>query len=344
MNPKRPTPAQDILDPQHGVLTTVQLRTCGFTPQAIRHQVESGAWLRVFRNVIAVTNGPLSREMTLRAALLYGGRGSMISHDTAAFEWGMTRIDDGPVHVTVPRGCSAIHQPAVVRSNLVRPTSSHNAQIHPGVVMHRSLAIEHIGVDFDPPRTSKPDTAMDLAVAAPSAREASAILVSALSAGAVSIATMRRKIELRRPRRYRQALLDTLTMLADGVQSVLEYRYAVDVEKAHGLPTGRRQAPVHVSGRLLYEDVEYGPGGLIVRLDGQQFHSAKQTRFRDRRRDNAAELAGRASLAFGWDDVAHDPCGVYRDVRNVLVREGWDDASYPCERCVVAWKGASECT
>lgn len=334
----------DLLDSQHGVMTTVQLRACGHSPKAIRHQVESGTWLRVFRNVVAVTNGPLTWEMKLRAALLYGGRGAMISHDTAAFEWGMSRNSDGPIHVTVPRGCSAIDQPAVLRVNQTRPTSVHNLEIHPGVVVHRSLAIEHIGVDFDPPRTSKPDTAMDLAVAAETKAEAAAVLVDALSAGSISVGAMRQKIERRRPRRYRQALLDTLVMLADGIQSVLEYRYATDVERAHGLPVGTRQAPVHVGGRTLFEDVEYGKGGLIVRLDGQQFHSARQIRFRDRTRDNAAEVEGRARLSYGWDEVAHDPCGVYREVRDVLVREGWPDSSYPCDGCSVARLGALEGT
>lgn len=336
MNTPRVTLPRDLLDPQHGVMTTVQLRACGVTATAVRHHVQSGAWLRVFRNVISLTNGPLTREMQLQAALLYGGRGAMLSHDTAAREWGMTRSVDGPVHVTVPRGCSAIHQQAVLRTNSSRPTSVHNVEIHPGVVMHRSLAIEHIGIDSDPPRTSKPDTAMDLAVAADSVREATAILVDSMSSGSISIGIMRRKIELRRPRRYRQALLDTLSMLADGVHSVLEYRYAADVERAHGLPEGARQVPVHVSGRILFEDVRYGEDGPIVRLDGQQFHSAKQTRFRDRRRDNAAELEGHARLVYGWSEVAHDPCGVYREVRDVLVREGWQDASYPCVRCAVA--------
>lgn len=332
----------DILDPQHGIMTTVQLRAGGVSLKAIRHQVESGAWLRVFRNVIAVTNGPLTWEMKLRAALLYGGRGALISHDTAAFEWGMSRKSDGPIHVTVPRGCSAINQPAVLRANQARPTSVHNLEIHPGVSMHRSLAIEHIGVDFDPPRTSKPDTAMDLAVAAETAKEATVLFVDALSAGGVSVSTMRKKIELRRPRRYRRALLDALVMLADGIQSVLEYRYAMDVESAHGLPRGTRQAPVHVGGRTLFEDVEYGAGLLTIRLDGQQFHSARQVRFRDRARDNAAEVDGRARLSYGWDEVAHDPCGVYREVRDVLIREGWSDSSFPCDRCSVARLGAQE--
>ncbi|WP_371833907.1 type IV toxin-antitoxin system AbiEi family antitoxin domain-containing protein [Rhodococcoides yunnanense] len=326
---------RSLLDAQHGVLTTVQLRTCGFTPKAIHHSVETGQWLRVFRNVICVTNGPLSREMELQAALLYGGGSAILSHDTAAHEWGMLRRPAGPIHLTVPRNCSAISQPPTLRHVLIRPTSLSNACIHPGVVMHRSLAIEHIGVDTDPRRTSKEDTVLDLAVSEPTPHEAAATFVSAMTNGRVSVAAMRRKIELRRPRRYKKILLDALSLLAGGVQSVLEFRYATDVERAHGLPSGRRQAPHHVGGRVLFEDVEYPEGGLIVRLDGQQFHSARNVRFRDRLRDNAAELSDRPRLVYGWQEVSQDPCAVYREVREVLVREGWTDASYACERCAV---------
>lgn len=84
---------------------------------------------------------------------------------------------------------------------------------------------------------------------------------------------------------------------------------------------------------MLFEDVEYFDGGLIVRLDGQAFHSSRNVRFRDRMRDNAAELSDRPRLVYGWHEVSTDPCGVYREVREVLVREGWTDVSYPCAKC-----------
>ncbi|CAH0137471.1 hypothetical protein SRABI91_00386 [Rhodococcoides fascians] len=336
---------QSVLDDQHGLMTSVQLSTFGFTPKAIRHHVETGRWLRVFRNVICLTNGPLSRDMELQAALLYGGGGAILSHDTAAYQWGMLRESAGPIHLTVPRPCSAISQPPTMRHVLTRPTSLSNARIHPGVVVHRSLAIEHIGVDTEPRRTSKEDTVMDLAASAPTAPEAAAAFVAAMTNGKVSIPAMRRKIELRRPRRYKKIMLDALSLLAGGVQSVLEFRYAIDVEQAHGLPAGRRQAPHHIGDRVVFEDVEYGAEGLIVRLDGQQFHAASSVRFRDRLRDNAAELSGRPRLVYGWHEVSTDPCGVYREVRDVLVREGWVDASYACKKCCpVVRLGAAEGT
>ncbi|MDQ5855117.1 MAG: hypothetical protein M3302_02085, partial [Actinomycetota bacterium] len=55
--------------------------------------------------------------------------------------------------------------------------------------------------------------------------------------------------------------------------------------------------------------------------------------FRDRRRDNAAELAGRARLVFGWRDLREDPCGATREVLAVLRRHRWQGPTRPCPRC-----------
>ena len=326
---------QRLLDEQHGIVTTKQMYENGVNKDSIDHYVETGQWLRVCRGVISVTNGPLTREMQLSAALLYAGRGALLSHASAAEEWGWIRPGSGPVHVTVPYGCSATSRPPTMRHAKQNFTSESNEQIHPGVIVHRSRAMGHIGVETNPARTSIADTVLDLAVVEPSSRLATIALVSAMSSGGVNVAAMSRKIEARRPMRYLKPILHTLALMRDGVHSALEHRYVLDVERAHGLPAGQRQAPVFVDGRKLFEDIRYEICDLIVRLDGQAFHSAKQRRFRDRRRDNAAELRNLPRLVYGWHEVTQDPCGVYREVREVLVREGWNDASFPCERCAL---------
>lgn len=202
------------------------------------------------------------------------------------------------------------------------------------MVVHRSRAQAHIVVRTDPPRTSRADTALDLAVGEPSAPDAARRLVAVVTTGRVPLSEVRARLELRRPRRYRRALVGAVTLMADGVQSALEHRYAVDVELAHGLPTVVRQAPLVVDGRTLFEDCDYSATGvpLLVRLDGRQYHSAPEVAFRDRRRDNAAELAGRPRLSFGWVDVTGDACGVAREVATVLRRGGWTGTT-TCPAC-----------
>ncbi|TQC45923.1 hypothetical protein EEB14_29160 [Rhodococcus sp. WS4] len=329
---------QRVLDYQHGLVTARQLRGLGISTRQIQHLVESGQWSAVLRGVYAVTNGPLDRAMTLWAALLFGGPRAILSHRTAAEEWGLMPVDPAePIHVTVPYGLSAEPQAPTYRkagSRSDRPVPREGDLLHPGVVVHRSRAHAHILVPTLPPRTSRADTVVDLAVAEPSAVEAQRVIVSATTSSDIPVHELLRRIEQRPPRRYRTALTDALTFVSGGVQSILEHRYAVDVETAHGLPPARRQSPVLVDGQTLYEDVDYSDSGvpLIVRLDGLRYHSSQSVALRDRRRGNAAELAGKATLVYGWEEVTRRSCDVAAEVRAVLERGGWT-GSNPCPRC-----------
>ncbi|EID73386.1 MULTISPECIES: type IV toxin-antitoxin system AbiEi family antitoxin domain-containing protein [Rhodococcus] len=329
---------QRVLDYQHGLVTARQLRGLGISTRQIQHMVESGQWSAVLHGVYAVTNGPLDRPMRLWAALLFGGPRAILSHRTAAEEWGLMPVDpDGPIHVTVPYGLSAEPQEPTYRKvgrRSDRPVPREGDLLHPGVVVHRSRAHAHILVPTLPPRTSRADTVVDLAVAEPSAVAAARVLVSAVTGSDIPVPELLRRIEQRPPRRYRKALTDALTFVSGGVQSILEHRYAVDVELAHGLPAARRQSPVFVDGRTLYEDVDYSDSGvpLFVRLDGLRYHSSRSVALRDRRRGNAAELAGKATLVYGWDEVTRRSCEVAAEVRTVLERGGWSGPN-PCPRC-----------
>ncbi|GAA0945564.1 hypothetical protein GCM10009559_43650 [Pseudonocardia zijingensis] len=130
---------------QHGVTDVRQLATMGVTRDMIVAQIDAGRWQWVLPRVYATFTGPLPRPARLVAALLYGGA-AVLSHRTAAEQWGIVPVADGPVHITVPYGASAVSQ-------------------QPFVVVHRSRAFEHIVVELDPPVTSRADTALDMAAA-----------------------------------------------------------------------------------------------------------------------------------------------------------------------------------
>ncbi|EID78566.1 MULTISPECIES: type IV toxin-antitoxin system AbiEi family antitoxin domain-containing protein [Rhodococcus] len=324
---------QRLVDTQFGIVTQSQLEPFGFSRGRVRHLLDSGQWRRVLQGVYAVTNGPLTRDMILSAALLYGGGHSMLSHITAAEEWGMVPRRDGePIHITVPYGKSSRCQSETGMRPSRKPGNpiALSSPLHPGVVVHRSRAHDYIAVDTDPPRTTRADTALDLAIAEPTARDAYTRLIALVTNARIPLRDIRRRMEERRPRRYRKTLVD----------AVLEYRCATDVEDAHGLPRARRQSPVVVDGRTLFEDCDYSDNGvpLIVRLDGRRAHAMAEVAFRDRRRDNAAELQGRPRLVYGFDEVTKNPCEVAREVETVLVREGWiRPGERPCPACAPFW-------
>jgi hypothetical protein len=305
-----------LMAEQRGLITTAQLAALGITPDAIEASVDAGRWQHALPRVYATFTGPLPRSALIVASLLYAGPVALLSHRTAAEEWGMLEPADGPIHVTVPYGCSAVSQP-------------------PWLVVHRSRAFAHILVRTEPPRVSRADTAVDLAVAEATPRLAMRRLVALATSSRISAAELRRRIEERRPRRYRTAINDAIRLMAGGVSSALEELFAVDVESAHALPAACRQVPFRVDGRTLWEDATYDHVGvpLTLRLDGRRYHAQPGVAFRDRRRDNAAELADRRRLVYGWKDLATDPCGAAAEVATILRRCGWQGPIKPCERC-----------
>ncbi|MCF7550291.1 hypothetical protein [Pseudonocardia sp. WMMC193] len=310
-----PVAVAALLRSQHGAVASGQLHELGMTRSAITAQVEAGRWRWWLPRVYVVGTTAPRRATRIAAALLYGGPPAVLSHRTAAEEWAMVRREPGPVHLTVPYGASAVSQ--VDR-----------------VVVHRSRAMDHIVVPTEPRRTARADTAVDLAVEEPDARAARRLLISLMTGGRLRPVDVEIRLAERSPRRYRRALRSAVQAVREGVHSALEDLYVVEVEQAHGLPTGGRQIPVSVDGVVLWEDVTYDRTRLplTVRLDGRTHLQAGRA-FRDRRRDNAAELAGRSRLVFGWDETNADPCGVAQEVASVMRRLGWGGSPRPCPRC-----------
>ena len=309
-----------LLDAQHGVVTREQALAHGFSDARVLAQVSAGRWARCGWGILATTTGPLTSEAAIRAALLRAGPTAALSHATAGARWTMLPASPTPPwHVTVPYGLSGRGSPEIV--------------------LHRSRAFVHIVTEIDGvPLTTPAHTALDLAVAEPDARTAMGQLLRTATAARVAPQSLRIAIELRRPPRYRRALLDGVRLLSEGVTSVLEAGYALEVERDHGLPPSERQVPVDVDGGTLFEDCTYRcpEGELIVRLDGHAYHTARRVRLRDRRRGNAAQLLGRSVLVFGWEEVRGDPCGCADEVAAAMRALGWAGEVTRCPRCASA--------
>ena len=129
----------------------------------------------------------------------------------------------------------------------------------------------------------------------------------------------------------RRKLLTTLLAdVAEGVESNLELAYLRDVERAHGLPRGRRNR--YRGGLRHRSDVGYDEYGVLVELDGRLGH-ADEGRFRDFRRDNDFALRALLTLRYGWYDVVEQPCEVNHQVSTVLQGRGWSDLPTRCRRC-----------
>lgn len=314
--PAEPEAWLALLRRQDGLVTREQVFAQGLSYETIRANLAAGRWQTVGYGVYATYTGPLSEDARRRAAVLEHWP-CALSHRTAGEMLRLCGPDpSAPIHVVVAYGSSAV-------SSM-------------GAVVHRTRAFEHILVDTDPPTVSRARTAVDLAVAEANPHDAMRTMLHCLVVGGLTPPEVLAAIELRRPWRWKRALIDAVRYAAEGVTSKLELLYALDVEEAHGLPPAVRQLPVAVDGVRRFEDVSYRVGDrtAIVRLDGHEGHANRATALTDRRRDTAALLDGHARMVVGWPEARHHPCRTAQEVGAMLESIGWDGGLRPCARCV----------
>src|SRR5690348_2124545 len=129
---------------QAGIVSRRQLLRDGTNRMTIVAKVKSGQWRQVHPGVYLTFTGELTRQAELWAAVLYAGRGAMLSHETAAEILGITdrRAASVDVAVPAPRRVRAPH----------------------GVTIHTSYVAYHRWRPFPgyPPHTFFDETVIDL--------------------------------------------------------------------------------------------------------------------------------------------------------------------------------------
>lgn len=297
---------------QCGIVTRAQALGAGFTTNQIKYRIRSERWRQVFQGVYATFTGEVTYRAHLWAVALYAGRGAMLSYETAAEINRMTAQDARPsavVHVSVPR------------ERRIAPV--------PGVRVHRNARVRPVPSVEYPTHTNVEDTLLDLADTAESFDDVCAWVTRAFQRRLTSEAMMRGTMRQRRRLRWREELNELVGDAAAGDESVLEFRYTRDVERAHGLPTARRQVGfTGADGKNGRRDREYEPYGVVVELDGKAAHAERLTQ--DRKRDNAANADGKRTLRYDSNDVRHDACATAAQVAGALRRNGWQGTPRPC--------------
>jgi len=308
----------DLLRQQQGVLTRAQARAAGLSEGAIRRHLQARRWQKLYRGVYATFSGPVPRLAQFWAAVHAAGEDAVLCGQSVAELLNLTDRPSPTMHVKV--------------------ASRRRVVPVPGVEVHRA---QHMGrrrqPSGQPPQTTVEETIIDLTQSARDVEEAYGWLAKAVNA---RLTTPARLVEAMRHRprlRWRRLLLEGLGDVEAGCRSVLEMRYLHRVERAHGLPSGERQARVVRGTQRNYLDVRYREFRTTVELDGEAAHPY-HLRFRDRRRDNAGVVAGSTVLRYGTADIERDPCSVASDVGSVLRHEGWRGSARPCDRaaCTVA--------
>ena len=298
-----PAEVRDLLEVQAGVLSRAQALRAGMTDKQIKAAWMSGRWQRLHTGVYAAFSGEPGREARLWAAVLRAGPVAALSHHSAAELYGLVTTPAPAVHVMVPAG----RQIAPASGLIVHYSSLVTRTRHPVLL---------------PPRTRVEETVLDLAYSADSLDAALSWVLRGCASRRTTPDRIAAAMDLRARMRWRTELGAALGLGAQGVHSLLEFRYVNRVERPHGLPAATRQYRVIRAAQRQYQDVTYQAYGVVVELDGRVAHPA-ELRWRDIRRDNGSAAAGQVTLRYGWPDVTQRPCLVAAEVGAVLSGRGW---------------------
>jgi len=305
-----------LLRAQDGVVARRQVLARGGTPADIRRKRRRREWATVHTGVYVQHTGPLTRRQRLWAAVLACDADAVLHRESALEAHGLTR-DRGPT--------SAMIHVAVDESRRVTPPS--------GIRLERIQGLAGwVPAVRRPPRVAVELAALKVA----SDRDetgAIAVLADVCRQGLTTPARLVGALE-RLPRLAGRArLLEVLADVAAGTHSVLEHRYLVKVERAHGLPAGVRQQREVAAEGVVFRDVLHLDQRTLVELDGRFGHTDSDDRWDDLDRDLASAATGRITLRLGWRQVL-EPCRVAAAVGAVLQARGWDGGPTPCsEEC-----------
>jgi hypothetical protein len=325
MDSKIPPSLRRVIAEQAGVVSRQQLLRAGVSRTTIDSRVKRGIWHQVHPGVYRTVDGSIPREAYLWAAVLYAGPGALLSHETAAEVLGLTDRRHPVIQLIVPA------------HRRVRPQD--------GMTIRRST--------FDyprwrpqqgiPPHTFYADTIIDLVATADNLDDAVAWISRGIARNLVAPAQLKIAAKARRRFRWGEQVDEIVDRVADGSHFPLEFRYDRDVERAHGLPTAIRQAKfVKPDGSTGFRDRYYEKYGLIVELDGREFHPEEQ-RSQDRARDNEADATTGATLRYGWTDVSRTPCETAAQVYRAARQGGYTGTIRPCSAACRAFVSDPTC-
>ena len=257
-------------------MTHAELRAAGITAAEIRHRVQTGALIRIFRGVYRVGHVAPSVEADHMAAVKTAGDGALLSGLSAAHLWRLTKGEPPPPEIVAPR------QKRI-----------------PGLFTHHCRQLSHVdrtewrGI----PITTVARTIVDIA-----ARLDDEELARVCHEGLVKYGTTPARIEevlRRRPnapgaRKLRRVIHGDVHITLSRLESRFLERLR---EEQLPLPITNQPA----GGR--HVDCRWPEHRLTVELDSYRFHNSRHSWERDRRREREAYARGDAFRRYTWDDV-----------------------------------------
>jgi very-short-patch-repair endonuclease len=286
----------ELASGQHGVFTTKQALSVGIDHRCLHRMVATGQVVRMWARVYRLVGVPQSTLQRIAAAQAWGGEGSAISHDTAA--WMLDLCD---------RSSSQIH---LTRRRITRPPN-------PKIVAHRSdLTPSDISTVQGIPVTTMPRTVID--IAAVSAEEVVDIALDAAIRQGMSRSHFLRRLDvLARPGRNGIAVVKKLVAERAAEQGLTEStfeRLLLRALKRAGLPLPVCQMTIG-QARV---DFAYPDHALVIEADSYRWHDGRAAWERHRRRVSELAARGWRVLLVTWLQLKYRPDEVVDRIRRAL--------------------------
>lgn len=286
----------NLADEQHGVVSYGQLAMLGLGRGAIEHRAHTGRLHRLHRGVYAVGRRTVPREGRWLAAVFACGPDALLSHRSAAALWGLLHDSRRTIDVTVAGGS--------------RP-GSRGLAVHNVRRLHHDdrARRDHI------PVTSVSRTLLDVASVLPPRRLARAV-EEAERLWLFDLRTLTELCERSNGKRGVRPLREAIDRYRPGapvIRSDLE-RLFVEVCDRAGLPSPAMN--LFVAGCEV--DAAWLDRGLVVEVDGFEYHRTRGAFETDRRRDAALQREGLRVLRVTDRRLKDDPAGIAEDIRALL--------------------------
>ncbi|MDI2132534.1 hypothetical protein [Yinghuangia seranimata] len=290
-----------LIRSQRGLITRAQARQCGVGDRAFTRRCSSGGRWTVILPGIALTSGLApTRDQHIRAALLYCGKGSLLSGRDGLERYGLTRVPALPfILVVTAHGTRRRALPPWIR--LVRTTRATRSKVIGGVrVVRLARAV------------------VDTCRHVERERDVLALVAQVVQNRRVTVGELEEELAAA-PRREDRLLNLALEELRTGTRSVAEAEARKVVEGA-GLPKAVWNARLYLpDGRFLAcPDGYWVELGVALEVNSWAYHSSPEDLARTERRRLTMTAAGVIVVAVTPLELRLDPARFIADLAEVI--------------------------
>jgi very-short-patch-repair endonuclease len=280
---------------QHGVVSHAQLIDLGYSTGAIARALEARRLHRLHRGAYALGHTKVSRHGLCLAAVLSCGGEAVVSHESAAWLWGLSARWPNPPHVTTP----------------IRGHSRRTIRLHHSTILEEEdrTILERV------PTTAVARTFLDLSIS--SQRRVESMLERAERLGLLDIGAIDFLIARSGRHPGRKRLLVATAIYRDPAMTrARTERLFIALVRRAGLP--RPAINYFIAGHEI--DAYWERERFAVELDGYETHGTRAAFERDPIRIEELKLAGIDAIRFTARRIEREPDQVATRLRSLLTQ------------------------